>query len=86
MKTTLEHKYKKYIDLLPSIDQNKVLGGTEDMVIVVKLLKKAVYWYYNARHQEYYDKEFSLFKRKVGKKRDEYDVIIRDVYNEINNI
>lgn len=79
-----EKKYKKFIDLLPPIDQKRVLEGNEEKIVVVKLLKKAIYWYYNARHQEYYDKEFTIFRKKIDKKRDEYDVKIREVYNEIN--
>ena len=78
------NKYKKFIDLLPPIDQKRVLEGDEEKIVVIKLLKKAIYWYYNARHQEYYDKEFAIFRKKIDKKRDEYDVKIREVYNEIN--
>lgn len=77
-------KYKKFIDLLPAIDQKRVLEGNEEKTVILKLLKKAIYWYYNALHQEYYDKEFAIFRKKVDIKRGEYDVKIREVYNEIN--
>ena len=77
-------KYKKFIDLLPPIDQKRVLEGIEEKAVVLKLLKKAIYWYYNDIHQEYYDKEFAIFRKKVDKKRKEYDDRIREVYNEIN--
>jgi hypothetical protein len=79
-----EKEYKKFIDLLPPIDQKRVLDGNEERLVVIQLLKKAIYWYYNAIHQEYYDKEFAIFRKKVDKKRDEYDVEIKNVYNEIN--
>jgi hypothetical protein len=77
-------KYKKYIDLLPPIDRKRVLNPEEERVIVMKLLKKAIYWYYNAKHQKYYDEQFAVFQKKIADKRGEYDVLIREAYNEIN--
>ena len=77
-------KYKKYIELLPPIDQKRVLEENEDRIVILKLLKKAIYWYYNAKHQEYYDGEFAIFRKKVDNKRNEFDVLIKEAYNEIN--